>query len=120
MFLFLNLKELYSKHSSNIKAINHNSVFIIVIIFVIPFVLIITTNGDFFPIQSDFPSLGCVSKNGFFRFSYTIFPAIFLCSLGMFLLMIILFHLQMVNNCNCTNYKVQISVVNFNELCSSV
>ena len=102
------LDELYFKHSSHFKAINHNSLFVIVIIFVIPYSLIISTNGDFFPIQSDFPSLDCVSKNGFFNVSYIVFPSIFLCSLGMFLLLIILFHLQMVSNCNCTNYKVQI------------
>ena len=69
----------------------------IVIIFVLPFIITITTNKDFFPVQSAFPTNYCISRHDIFNFSYVIFTSVFLCSLGMLLLMIILFHIQMVS-----------------------
>ena len=67
------------------------------IILMIPYVIITTTNEDFYNIPSGFPSFICITRNSDFFVIYLLFPAIFLCSLGVFLLSIIIFNIQMVN-----------------------
>ena len=73
------------------------------IIIALPYIITITANEDFFPVQSGFPTTFCSSRNQLFNFSYVVFSSVFLCSLGMLLLMIILFHMQMVSNYMQTN-----------------
>ena len=76
------------------------------LILIIPYVIVTTTNEDFYNIPSGFPSFICTTRNSDFFVIYLVFPAIFLCSLGVFLLSIIIFNIQMVNykRDNCTFY----------------
>ena len=80
------------------------------IILVIPYVIVTTTNENFYNIPSGFPSFTCITRNSDFFVIYLLFPAILLCSLGVFLLSIILFNIQMVNHKrdNSTFYLVYI------------
>ena len=75
----------------------------IVIIFVIPFIVTTMANEDFYFIQSEFPTLFCLSRNADFNFGYLLFPAVFLSGLGIFLLIFILFHIQLVRKCMYAN-----------------
>ena len=83
------------------------------LILIIPYVIVTTTNEDFYNIPSGFPSFICITRNSDFFVIYLLFPAIFLCSLGVFLLSIIIFNIQMVNykRDNCTFYLVYIYIV---------
>ena len=61
-----------------------------------PYAIVTTTNEDFYNIQYAFPSFYCLSRHSDFVLSYLFFPATFLCSLGAFMLCIIVFTFQMV------------------------
>ena len=68
----------------------------IAVIYLIPFVIITTVSEDFYFTQNEFPSFFCLSRNADFAVLYLLFPAVFLCSLGVFLLLILLVKIQMV------------------------
>ena len=77
-----------------------NSLFLfLVIVFVVPFIMTATIDEDYYFVQFEFPSFFCLSRNTDFNFGYLLFPAIFLNSLGLFLLLFILFHMQLVRKC---------------------
>ena len=61
-----------------------------------PYLIVTTTKEDFYNTQYEFPSFFCLTRHSDFVLSYLFFPAIFLCSLGVFMLFIIVFTFQMV------------------------
>ena len=73
--------------------------FFLVIVFVVPFIMTATIDEDYYFVQFEFPSFFCLSRNTDFNFGYLLFPAIFLNSFGLFLLLFILFHMQLVRKC---------------------
>ena len=70
----------------------------IAFILVIPYVIVTTTHEDFSNVPIGFPSFICTTRNSDFLVIYLLFPVIFLCSLGVFLLSIIIFNIQMVSH----------------------
>ena len=73
----------------------------------IPYIVTITANEDFYSVQIGFPSCFCTSRHADFFFGYMLFPGVFFSSLGIFLLLFILLHIQLVRNlhtCNKTRY----------------
>ena len=70
----------------------------IAFILVLPYVIVTTTHEDFSNVPIGFPSFICTTRNSDFLVIYLLFPVIFLCSLGVFLLSIIIFNIQMVNH----------------------
>ena len=69
----------------------------------IPYIVTITANEDFYSVQTGFPSYLCTSRHDDFFFGYVLFPGVFFCSLGIFLLLFILFHIQLVRNLHTCN-----------------
>ena len=74
-----------------------------VIIYVIPYIVTITANEDSYSAKSGLPSFFCLSRDVDFFFGYLLFPAVFVSSLGMFLLLFILFHIQLVRRLHTCN-----------------